>query len=119
MDGRSTSQGAGAWPAMFLLEHVAGLQPRFGSHGFMRLAPQSIVSNLVVNWCGNELIWKSNPKGFHLTAAFPQSIPVEFVLPFVPESVQAITLKNGQELPVKHRTTFPDCKKLEIQIVLG
>ena len=116
---RATSQGGGAWPAMFLLEHVAGLQLRFGSHGCIRLAPQPAISSSVeVNWCGNELIWKLSTKVFHLTARFPQFTPVEFILPFAPERVQTI-LVNGRELPVKQRNMFRDCKGLEVQIVLN
>ena len=115
---RAYSHGMAAWPVAFILEHVAGLQPRWVDSQFIiRIAPQPVVEHASANWCGNELHWKQTSKHWEMTASFAEPTGVEFILPFPTEKVLSMQV-NGAEKPVEATMTIEPCITLEVSLAL-
>jgi len=100
MASRAVAQGSGAWPCAFLLEHIAGFQPRWGTKGCVRLAPQLVVDTANADWCGNRVQWHLEPTTWKLSAQFVEPTPVEIQLPFCSGAVSTVQI-NGTEKPVQ------------------
>ena len=115
---RAVSQGHAGWPTAFLLERVAGLQPRWGEVGGIRLAPGLAVDSVEVNWCGHELRWEQDAVHFDLEARFTGAAPVEFVLPFAPEEVRSLSV-NGTERTAAPVFRLEACTDLDVRVVLA
>ena len=115
MDSRAVAHGAASWPVTFLLEHVVGLQPRWGTLKALRLAPIPVVDRAQVTWCGIEVQWEQSGREWHLVARFAQPTPVEFVLPFPPAAVQSLWV-DGQEKPVQALLRMEPRKALDVRV---
>ncbi|MFH1008380.1 MAG: hypothetical protein V1800_12905 [Candidatus Latescibacterota bacterium] len=115
MDSRAVAHGAASWPATFLLEHIVGLQPRWGSLEALRLAPLPVVDRVQVTWSGIELQWEEAGGGWQLAARFPEKTRVEFVLPFPLSEVRSLRV-NGQERPVQATWRMDPQKELDVRI---
>ena len=117
MPSRSVAHGCAAWAAAFLLEHVVGLEPRWGAENCIRLAPKPVVRSAEANWCGNKVHWEQDTKHWHLVAHFVKPTPIKLVLPFLPEKVQSLRL-NGIEKPVQSELCLGDCTEIDVVLAL-
>ena len=115
MDARAVAQGSAAWPLAYLLEEVAGLQPRWGTRGALRLAPFGEIENLKMEWCNTTLHWKRDARKCLFEARFPNPTPIEFVLPFAPGSVRSLHC-NGKEVAVESPVHFEPRTQLDVGI---
>lgn len=117
MSSRSVTHGCATWPAAFLLEHVVGLQTRWGAENCIRLAPQPVVRSAEANWCGNEIHWEQDAKHWRLTAHLVKPTPIKLVLPFLPEKVESLHL-NGIAKPVQSELCLGDCTEIDVDLTL-
>jgi len=117
MDSRAVAHGGASWPATFLLEHVVGLQPRWGTLNALRLAPQPVVDSAEARWCGIEVQWEKSGRQWHLAARFAEPTPVEFVLPFPLSAVQSLWV-DGLERPAQAILRLEPQKRLDVQVRL-
>ena len=107
-----------SWPATFLLEHVVGLQPRWGLEGCLRLAPQPLVESAAANWCGHGVEWEAQGNSWHLSARMPRPTDVEFILPYPPERVRSLSV-DGSERSVESSIRIEGCTDLDVHLTLN
>ena len=117
-EGNRAVAQTNSWPATFLLEHVVGLQPRWGVDGCLRLAPQPVVESAVGNWCGHEVIWERQGRTWHLSAHMPRPTAVVFTLPFAPEKVRSLSV-DGLERPVESSISLEQTTDLDVHLTLA
>ena len=115
MDSRAVAHGAASWPVTFLLEHVVGLQPRWGALKALRLAPLPVVDRVQVTWCGIEVQWEQSGREWHLAARFSEPTPVEFVLPFPLGAVRSLRV-DGQEKSAQAILRIEPRKELDVRV---
>ncbi len=117
-ESRAIAQGcAAAWANAFLMEHIAGIQPRWGTHGAIRIAVVAC-GPVQAEWCGIKLRWERQPDGWHLSAKFSEPTPVEFALSFPIDDVKALTI-NGQPYPIQMDTRLESTTELDVHIALA
>ncbi len=117
-ESRAVAQGcAAAWANGFLMEHIAGIRPRFGTDRAVRIAVEPVIDSAHAEWCGIRLRWEKQPEAWHLSASFPESTSVEFALPFPDEDVRSLTI-NGMQYPVQANTRLESVNDLEVRAVL-
>ncbi len=116
-NSRAVAQGCASWPVAFLLDHIVGLQPRWGLEGALRLAPQPLVDSAEAEWCGIRVAWEKQADAWHISAQFPQPTTLQFVLPFPLNVMRSLTI-NGQPTPVQAVVRLESLTELDARVTV-